>query len=215
MLYAAITGLAALAVGIYLVALRGEVALWLLGCGAFFVLFYTWPLKYIGMGEPAVLAVWGPLMVGGGYFIITGEWSNNVAIASLAYALGPTAVLFGKHIDKLDADEGKGIRTLPVILGERNSRIAVVTMLLAQFVVIAYLVVVGFFSVAMLVTLAAAFSLKRVFLVYRNPRPDGPPPELPDGIWPLWFVGAAFWYTRRFGMFFLLGLVLDVVVSRI
>ena len=27
--------------------------------GAFFVLFYTWPLKYYGLGEPAVLVVWG------------------------------------------------------------------------------------------------------------------------------------------------------------
>jgi 1,4-dihydroxy-2-naphthoate octaprenyltransferase len=213
--YAVVTGLAALAVGIYLVALRGETALWLLGAGAFFVLFYTFPLKYIGMGEPAVLAVWGPLMVGGGYFIITGEWSNNVAIASLAYALGPTAVLFGKHIDKLEADEAKGIRTLPVILGERNSRVAVCVMLVAQFFVILYLIGTGYFSYAMLVSLLAAPSLKRVFKVYRHPRPDGPPPELPEGVWPLWFVGAAFWYTRRFGMFFLAGLVIDVVLSRI
>jgi 1,4-dihydroxy-2-naphthoate octaprenyltransferase len=42
-------------------------------CGArrcaFFVLFYTWPLKYIGLGEIAVLIVWGPLMIGGGYFV--------------------------------------------------------------------------------------------------------------------------------------------------
>ena len=95
LLYAALTGAAALAVGGYLVALRGEIVLMLLGAGAFFVLFYTFPLKYIGLGEPAVLAVWGPLMVGGSYYVITGEWSNNVAVASIAYALGPTAVLFG------------------------------------------------------------------------------------------------------------------------
>ncbi len=213
--YAALTGLAAVSIGAYLVVLRGETALWLLGSGAFFVLFYTWPLKYIGMGEPAVLAVWGPLMVGGGYFIITGEWSNHVAIASLAYALGPTAVLFGKHIDKLDADQAKGIRTLPVLLGERASRVAVVAMLLGQFVVIGYLVAVGFFSIAMLVSLAAALSLKRVFQVFSKPRPDGPPADLPEGVWPLWFVGVAFWYTRRFGAFFVLALVLDIALSRL
>ena len=46
--YAVVTGGAALAIGGYLVFLRGETALWLLGAGAFFVLFYTWPLKYIG-----------------------------------------------------------------------------------------------------------------------------------------------------------------------
>src|SRR2546430_10339218 len=32
--------------------------------GAVFVLFYTYPLKYIGLGEVAVILVWGPLMIG-------------------------------------------------------------------------------------------------------------------------------------------------------
>jgi hypothetical protein len=34
-------------------------------------------------------------------------------------------------------------------------------------------------------------------------------------VWPLYFVAAAFWYTRRFGAFFLGGLVIDLVLSRI
>ncbi len=215
LLYIALTGLAALAVGVYLVVLRGQVALLLLALGAFFVLFYTFPLKYIGLGEPAVLAVWGPLMVGGGYFIITGEWSDNVAVASLAYALGPTAVLFGKHIDKLEADQGKRIRTLPVLLGERCSRHAVLAMLLAQFVVVAYLVFAGFFSFALLSCLLALPSFKRVWTIYRQPRPSEPPDELAGSVWPLWFVAAAFWYTRRFGGFFLLGLVIDIALVKL
>ncbi len=213
MLYAAVTGAAALAVGVYLVVLRGEIVLWLLAAGAFFVLFYTFPLKYIGMGEPAVLVVWGPLMVGGGYYVMSGHWSNEVAIASLAYALGPTAVLFGKHIDKLDADQAKGIRTLPVILGERGSRACVVGMLLAQFGVVGYLVATGYFGWPVLLCFAAAPSLRRVFSVYAQPRPAEAPPELPDGVWPLWFVAAAFWYTRRFGLFFVAGLVIDLLIG--
>jgi 1,4-dihydroxy-2-naphthoate octaprenyltransferase len=215
LVYTAVTGLAALATGAYLVVLRGETALLLLGLGAFFVLFYTFPLKYIGLGEPAVLLVWGPLMVGGGYFIITGEWSGHVAVASLAYALGPTAVLFGKHIDKMEADRGKKIRTLPVILGERNARYAVMAMLLAQFLVIGYLVWIGYFSVAVLAALLAAPSLRRIWAMFREPRPESPPEDLPEGVWPLYFVAGAFWYTRRFGAFFLIGLVVDVALSRL
>jgi len=213
LLYTAVTGAAALGIGIYLVAIQGEIVLMLLGAGAFFVLFYTFPLKYIGLGEPAVLAVWGPLMVGGSYYVITGEWSNNVAVASLAYALGPTAVLFGKHIDKLDADAVKKIRTLPVLLGEMLSRYIVLGILIAQYGVIVYLVATGYFSPAMLVTFAAAPSLRRVFATYRNPRPLEAPSELPKGVWPLWFVGITFWYNRRFGMFFLLGLVGDIALA--
>ncbi|HUI25960.1 MAG TPA: prenyltransferase, partial [Candidatus Kryptonia bacterium] len=110
-LYIAVTGLIALAAGAVLVAVRGEATLSLLAIGAFFVLFYTWPLKYIGMGELAVIVVWGPLMVGGGYYVITGHASLPVILASLPVALAATTVLFGKHIDKLEADAGKGIRT--------------------------------------------------------------------------------------------------------
>jgi 1,4-dihydroxy-2-naphthoate octaprenyltransferase len=213
MVYAIVTGAAALAIGGYLVVLRGEIALMLLGAGAFFVLFYTWPLKYIGMGEPAVLLVWGPLMVGGGFYIITGSWSNDVAVASIAYALGPTAVLFGKHIDKLEADEGKKIRTLPVLLGEKVSRYSVVGMLVVQLFVVAYLVGIGYFHPVMLIVLAAAPSLRRVFKIFSHPRPSSPPDDLPKGVWPLYFVAGAFWYNRRFGLLFLGGLILDTALT--
>jgi 1,4-dihydroxy-2-naphthoate octaprenyltransferase len=152
-------------------------------------------------------------MVGGSYYVITGEWSNNVAVASLAYALGPTAVLFGKHIDKLDADAVKKIRTLPVILGETLSRYAVLGMLISQYGVIVYLVAIGYFTPAMLLTFGAVPSLRRVFATYRNPRPSEAPPELPKGVWPLWFVAITFWYNRRFGAFFLVALVGDIALT--
>src|SRR5260221_9273441 len=71
-LYAAASGIVALGIGAYLVAERGPLALALMAAGAFFVLFYTYPLKYIGLGEVAVILVWGPLMIGGTYFIVTG-----------------------------------------------------------------------------------------------------------------------------------------------
>jgi hypothetical protein len=120
--YAAVTGLVALATGIFFVVTRGWPAVILLALGAVFVLFYTWPLKYIGLGELAVIIVWGPLMVAGGYFVITGQWDWRVALASMPYALGPTTVIFGKHIDKHDPDKAKGIHTFPVIIGERSAR---------------------------------------------------------------------------------------------
>lgn len=215
LVYIAVTGFAALTIGVWLVAIRGPEVAWLLGAGAVFVLFYTFPLKYIGLGEPAVLVVWGPLMVGGGYYVITGHWSNQVAVASIAYALGPTAVLFGKHIDKLKEDEAKKIRTLPVLLGEEKSRWAVFGMLVGQLVLVVGLVATGYFHWVVLVALAAAPGLRRVYQVMSRPRPTEPPPELPAGVWPLYCVATAFWYNRRFGMWFLLGLVLDVGVSRL
>jgi 1,4-dihydroxy-2-naphthoate octaprenyltransferase len=215
LVYIAVTGLAALAIGALLVAIRGATVAWLLGAGAVFVLFYTFPLKYIGLGEPTVLLVWGPLMVGGGYTVITGEWSTPVAVASLAYALGPTAVLFGKHIDKLAEDRAKKIYTLPVIIGEPAARWSVLAMLAAQLALVVGLVASGYFTPVALLALAAAPSLRGVYRVLSRPRPSAPPPELPKGVWPLYCVAAVFAYNRKFGMWFLLGLVLDVAWSRL
>jgi 1,4-dihydroxy-2-naphthoate octaprenyltransferase len=111
--------------------------------GAFFVLFYTWPLKYLGLGEPAVLLVWGPLMVGGTCYVISGVWNETIVWLSLLYALGPTTVLFGKHIDKLELDRAKGVRTLPVLLGEPLARRFVQGMLILQYAGCLALVVAG------------------------------------------------------------------------
>ena len=60
LVYIAVTGLIAVAAGIPLVLQSGTTALWLMLAGVVFVLFYTFPLKYIGMGELAVLLIWGP-----------------------------------------------------------------------------------------------------------------------------------------------------------
>jgi 1,4-dihydroxy-2-naphthoate octaprenyltransferase len=213
--YTAVTGLIALAAGLVLVALRGEATLALLAAGAFFVLFYTWPLKYIGMGEVAVIVVWGPLMVGGGYYVITGEWSWPVTVASLPVALAATTVLFGKHIDKLDADAAKSIRTMPVLLGEKNARLATIVMLTAQYLLVTALVLGGSLSWLLLAVFFAVPLYVRALRAYSYPRPKAPPAEYPPNIWPLWFAAFAFAHTRRFGSLFLLGLTLDVVAHKL
>ncbi len=211
LLYAAGTGLAALAVGAYLVYVRGLPVLVLLAIGAFFVLFYTWPLKYIGLGELAVLVVWGPLMIGGAYYTITGEWSTQVVLAGLPYALGTTGIIFGKHIDKLEADSEKGIRTLPVLMGEKPARYAVLGLMVLQYLLVVYLVLTGFFTPLMLVVLLSLYGFfKLIVPVYLSPKPAHMPEEYRADIWPLWFVAFAFLHNRRFGILFVAGLLAEI-----
>src|SRR5512143_1773472 len=33
--------------------------------GALMLLLYTWPLKYLGLGELAIFLIWGPILIGG------------------------------------------------------------------------------------------------------------------------------------------------------
>jgi len=209
--YAAITGLIALLAGLALVLLQGGLTLIFLGLGAFFVLFYTWPLKYIGLGEIAVLIVWGPLMIGGGYYVITGSWDWNVLLASLPYALGVTGVIFGKHIDKYDMDKEKGIHTLPVILGEKISRYTALGMIFLQYLLVLYLVITRFFTPVMLLIFFSIPVLLQILPMFRNPKPDEKPANYPD-VWPNYFVAGAFVHNRRFGLLFMVGLILEAVI---
>ncbi len=210
--YIAVSGLIAVAAGIPLVIYGGGLALVLMALGILFVLFYTWPLKYIGLGEISVILIWGPLMIAGGYYVITGNWVWNVAIASLPYALGPTSVLFGKHIDKLGEDLAKGIHTLPVILGEKTARYTVMTMIAVQYLAVIYLVISGYFSPFVLVILLALYKLPRVYQIYLRPKPDAAPANYPSDTWPLWFSASSFDHNRTYGFLLLVGLVLNLFV---
>jgi len=213
LVYAATSGLVALAVGAYLAFARGGLTLPLLLIGTFFVLFYTWPLKYFGLGELAVLVVWGPLMIGGSYYVITGSWEWPVVLAGLPYALGPTAILFGKHIDKLDSDRKKGICTVPVLIGERAARYAVLGMMALQYLLVGYLVLTGFFTPLMLVVFLSLYGFfKLIVPVFASPRPRTMPAEYRADVWPLWFVAFAFLQNRRFGLLFLLGLAAEAAL---
>jgi 1,4-dihydroxy-2-naphthoate octaprenyltransferase len=211
--YLGVTAAVALALGGWLIAQRAGLTLDLMLAGAFFVLFYTWPLKYYGLGEPAVLLVWGPLMVGGSYYVLAGTWSWDVAWLSLVFALGPTTVLFGKHIDKLEADKSKGVNTLPVILGERRARRWVLGMLLAQYVVCVSLVLVGSFGWSLLLVMINVPILPGLFRVFSQVKPAFAPTDYPEEVWPLWFSAHAFRHTRRFTSLFLAALVLDTLIS--
>ncbi|MBI3742306.1 MAG: prenyltransferase [Chloroflexi bacterium] len=210
--YIFVTGLIAVAAGGALIYLRGGSTLLLMALGAFFVLFYTFPLKYIALGELAVLMVWGPLMIGGGYYVITGAWEWNVVIASLPYALGVTGVIFGKHIDKFEMDKQKGIHTFPVVIGEKIARGMLVGMLVLQYISVAYLVAIGFFTPVMLIVYFALKEFARIYPMFKQSRPAEKPADYPD-VWPNYFVAAAFVHNRRFGLLYLLGLIIDAVLK--
>lgn len=217
--YFAVTGLLALVAGLFLIfSNANDPVIWiLLGLGAFFVLFYTWPLKGLGLGEVAVLVVWGPLMIGGGYYVMAHQWSWSVVMASLPYVLGVTTVIFGKHIDKIKVDESKKIHTLPVVIGEKASRYSVITMMILQYVVTGYLIATKFFTPVMLIVLFALPAFIKIYPEFLKPKPEIRPEGFPEGEggWPLYFVGYAFVNNRKFGALFMLGLLLDVALRLI
>jgi 1,4-dihydroxy-2-naphthoate octaprenyltransferase len=180
--------------------------------GLFISVFYVAPpvkLKHRGLGEPGVFIVWGPLMIGGAYYVTTGVLEPWVLVASLPYAILVTCVLMGKHIDKFEADSEKGIRTLPVILGKERALFLNQELMASFFIFVLCLVLVGTLGVWTLLCFAALPRLWKVLKVYNRPKPTEAPPNFP--IWPLWYVAWAFLMTRRAGTLFVLGLLLNAI----
>mgnify|MGYP003385542744 FL=1 len=211
--YIIVTGALAISCGCAIIYLRGIEVLWLMLAGAFFVLFYTWPLKKLALGELSVLLVWGPLMVGGSYYVSSGQWSIAAMLIGTLYALAPTAVIFGKHIDKIEMDKSKGIYSLPVILGEKNSRKAVQLMMASQYFLATYIYLNDYISISILVLLFTIPTLIQTFKVFSFKRPNEMPEGFREEVWPLWFAPNAFVYTRRFSMFFLLMLIIENIIA--
>lgn len=222
--YIAATGAIAVTAGLALVLTQsaatpgsGWITLALMAAGAVFVLFYTWPLKYIGLGELTVFLVWGPLMIGGGFYAISGVWSWGAVAASLPYALATVTVIFGKHIDKRQEDAAKHIRTLPVLLGETFSRYLVLAMFALQYILPVLLIFIDkrYFSWPILLVFITPLLLKKderrmIWHIYTHPRPAEAPQEAKE-FWPLWYVAAAMLHTRLYGGIFALAMVLQTI----
>lgn len=175
--------------------------------GLFLSWAYTAPplrLKKIGLGELDVLVTWGPLMVGGVYYAGTGTLPWQVVVAAFVYALLPTTVLMGKHIDKLPYDGPAGTRTLPVLTGERAAKALTVGLMVLYYSGVVALVAAGALPWPALLTLGGLPTLGWVWRRFREPKPVDPPPGNP--VWPLWWAPLAFIHTRRAGALLILGL---------
>ncbi|MFW6218994.1 MAG: prenyltransferase [Bacteroidota bacterium] len=214
--YVVVTLTLAIAAGVYLILNTGPLTLYLAIAGLLFLLFYTWPLKYIGLGEPTVLLVWGPLMIGGVYYVSGGStWSWEAVMIGLIYAIGPTSVLFGKHTDKLEEDKKKGVYTLPVIIGEKAARYANIGLWALQFILLLAMVFTRQLTFAMLIVFLAVPKFTWATKIYSKPRPSSEPEDLEKNVWPLYLSAHAFVYNRRFGGLFLLGLIADIILTRL
>jgi 1,4-dihydroxy-2-naphthoate octaprenyltransferase len=208
-----VSGLLAVLSGVYALLFTdfAPIVIGLFAFGAFILLFYTYPLKYIGIGELSIFIIWGPMMIGGVFFVLTGHWEWAVILASIPVGLNVVTINLGKHTDKLKEDKVKKVRTLPVLVGEPAARFITETAIVLSYIITLYLIfVTHFFTPVMLLIFIAIkpgwTALKRL----SKPRPDGPPEGYP--IWPRWFSTVCFVHNRVFSNYFVLGLILDTLL---
>ncbi|MGD0610733.1 MAG: prenyltransferase [Anaerolineales bacterium] len=212
----AVSGILAVLTGVFALVYTGFslAVIGLFAFGALVLVFYTWPLKYLALGELLIFLIWGPVMVAAVYIVLARGWNGNVwtvALAGVPFGLSVVSINIGKHIDKSSEDRKKHVGTLPVRIGEKATRYLSMAVFVLMYAVILYLIFVPrFFTPVLLIVFLAG---KRALLnlgALTKPRPIEPPKEWPG--WPTWFSGFAFYHNRLFSNLLLLGMIADVLL---
>jgi 1,4-dihydroxy-2-naphthoate polyprenyltransferase len=207
------SGTLALAAGVYALFYTrfDPIVIVLFVYGAVMLLFYTYPLKYFALGELTIFLIWGPIMIGGVYLVLSHVWSWYVVLAGVPFGLSTASINIGKHIDKSGEDKLKGVGTLPVVIGQTAARILNMAAIVLAYAIIVYLVVVPRFLTPVLAIVFIAAkdawpALKRL----SRPRPTEAPPGYP--LWPRWFSTVCFVHNRRFGNLLVLAVAADTAL---
>lgn len=201
-------------IGFAFVYIHGIVVLWFAIAGLLLLLLYdTTPitLKEVGLGEIAAFAVWGPLMIGGGYYALTGRISTDVFLISIPYGLGVMSILLGKHIDQMKFDVSKHQRTLPVVLGSDNARRLNTLLIIAMYALIPIFILINVVTIFALIVFLNAPKAWKALKVFSRPKPESPPKGYVG--WPLWYHRFSLMNNKNFGWLYILGLLLGAVLS--
>jgi 1,4-dihydroxy-2-naphthoate octaprenyltransferase len=214
-----VSGVLATLAGLYALVRTGfdPIVIALFAFGALVLLAYTYPFKYWGLGELAIFLIWGPILIGGVYYVMAlikgGSLENiwNVVLAGTTYGLGVASINIGKHIDKREDDKKRGVGTFPVRVGEAAARRVDQVVLILIYALILYLVfVTRYFTPVMLIVFLAFKHAWNAIKMLNNPKPAGPPPNYP--MWPTWFSAGTFFHNRQFGGWLILGLIVDTLL---
>ncbi|MBN1213141.1 MAG: 1,4-dihydroxy-2-naphthoate polyprenyltransferase [candidate division Zixibacteria bacterium] len=160
----------AFAAGVYLVW-RGGWPIAIIGLlSILFGVLYTggpYPLGYNGLGEIFVIIFFGPVAVGGTYFVQALSIDLSVIIAGLSPGLFSTALLTVNNLRDIDGDRRAGKKTLPARFGRTFARWEYLLALLIALlipVVLVFMTARHIYSLfSLLVLMAAVPTIKKVF----------------------------------------------------
>ncbi|MFZ5980218.1 MAG: 1,4-dihydroxy-2-naphthoate polyprenyltransferase [Candidatus Zixiibacteriota bacterium] len=139
-------------------------------CSILFGVLYTggpYPLGYNGLGEIFVLIFFGPVAVGGTYYVQALDINALVVLAGTAPGLFSVAILTVNNLRDIDGDREAGKKTLAVRFGRSFSRWEYLLSIVIASLIPATMVVISgqryYALVAMVVIVLAIPTFKTVF----------------------------------------------------
>ncbi|MHC4872777.1 MAG: 1,4-dihydroxy-2-naphthoate octaprenyltransferase [Planctomycetota bacterium] len=133
-------------IGLYLVYAAGWVVLGLGLVGTFCALAYTTPgpcLKYMALGDIAIVIAFGVLPTFGSYWVQTTHFSWTPVFWGIALVLFTVGILHSNNWRDIDSDSAKECNTLAAILGDKISGIYYYCLLSLPYLLVTLLFISG------------------------------------------------------------------------
>ncbi|MGB3016790.1 MAG: 1,4-dihydroxy-2-naphthoate octaprenyltransferase [Ignavibacteria bacterium] len=165
---AVISLIVAFAIGVYLFTQAGMWILYLSLFGLLSAIFYTAKpiaLKYKALGDIQVILSFGVGMTLGAYIVQTGEFSWMPVIFSIPLGMLIDAILHSNNIRDINFDGKFGVKTLPILIGEKLSIKFYYFLILGSYLsvfVFAAMGVLPWFALLSLITLPLALKLVKM-----------------------------------------------------
>ncbi|HSX03764.1 MAG TPA: 1,4-dihydroxy-2-naphthoate polyprenyltransferase [Rhabdochlamydiaceae bacterium] len=164
-----------------LVALTGSFLIWkgglvfslLIAFAILFAIFYTagpYSIAYLGLGELFVLIFFGPVAVGGVYYLQAHEFSFQSSLAGLSCGLISSVILMVNNIRDIEEDRKANKKTLAVRFGSRFGK-----RLFAFFIILPAFLPLAFSARHPFVLLASLTLFPSLFLIKEVMRNQDPP----------------------------------------
>ena len=175
---AIIAFLLAFLIGIYLVT-RGGWPIVIIGLSSIlFGVLYTggpFPIGYIGLGDLFVLIFFGPVAVGGSYYVQALSINNEVLVAGFAPGLFSVAILVVNNLRDINSDRRTGKKTLAVRFGENFSKIQFLLSIMIASLIPVYLFTTtnnNLLLITLISLIVAVPVIKKVFIIEGEPLND-------------------------------------------
>lgn len=137
----------AAAMGAIAVAVRGWNVLWWVVLGLIFGVSYSGgPLKlgFRGLGELVIFLMFGPLLMTGVYYAITGGLDWKIISLSVAVGLLVTNIVYSHSVLDAVPDQKMGKKTMAHLMGSAKGQIAFSAFLnIAPYLIVAMAVILG------------------------------------------------------------------------
>lgn len=161
--------LLAVVIGMPILFERGLVILWLGILGLLGGFFYTGkPIgyKYVALGDIGIFLLYGPAIVTGTFYALTGMFHYNVLLASIPLGLLVTGILQANNLRDIINDRKANIRTLATVFGGGFAKGEYVFLIIGAYITVVILVVLNILSIwALLVFLSLPIAVKNMNMI--------------------------------------------------